>query len=338
MKDKYIITINEIDYIIERSSNGKFVMPDKLKVYTGIGTSLKPANEPICMARKPLSEPTVAENVLKWGTGGINIDGSRIPTDDSLKGGTKPASTHDGWDRPFMHDEDSLREWKEKKIKNQEKSEKLGRFPANVIMDKEAGRLLDKQSGISKSTGGSGKASMGTLGKHIYDQYENNKLGAHAGGLGDEGGASRFFYCPKASKEDRDEGLEELEDKLFGQSGGARQALKDGKEEYQKTGESSTGLNTIKKRKNHHPTIKPTDLMKYLIRMVTPEGGVVLDPFMGSGSTGKAAKQLGFGFVGIEKEDDYFEIAKLRIETAMKGTDEVIPIKQQEKINKFFDI
>jgi len=135
-------------------------------------------------------------------------------------------------------------------------------------------------------------------------------------GYGDFGSAARFFYCAKASKDDRDEGCEEILTKAFGQSNGAKAALARSETAYQENDAVSTGLNTIKLRRNNHPTVKPTDLMRYLCKLVTPPGGVVLDPFMGSGSTGKAAVLEGFQFIGIEREAEYVEIARARIQHA----------------------
>ena len=212
------------EYVPGKSMGGKQIS-GQIPVYEitnewgAWGTALKPAHEPIVMARKPLSGKTVGNNVLEWGVGGINIDGCRIVSED--------------------------------------------RFPANIIFDEEAGKILDEQI---------------------------------------EGGASRFFYCPKTSKSDRSEG-------------------------------------------NIHPTVKPTDLMAYLIRLVTPKGGIVLDPFMGSGSTGKAAVREGMDFIGIERETEYFEIAKSRIEYEKKKpiivetpTGKKVEVKKEveEKVNQFF--
>jgi len=242
---------------------------DLAKQWEGWGTALKPAHEPIVMARKPLSEKTVVDNVLEWGTGGINIDDSRISTDDNLGGGATKGSVLDieGFDRPWMHDEEKMKEFGDKMKEKVKHAETLGRFPANVIFDEEAGKILDEQS----------------------LEYSE--------------GVSRFFYCPKTSKRDRNEGLEHLEDKLTqGMRANAGPAL---------VGDDESGRTTAK---NNHPTVKPTDLMLYLIRLVTPKGGTTLDPFMGSGSTGKAAVRGGFDFVGIEREEDYMEIAKARIQ------------------------
>ena len=190
--------------------------PKSMNIGKGWGTALKPAHEPVVMARKPV-EGTVANNVLKHGTGGINIDDCRI----DLSEGDDPRLGGKGT-------------WKTDKMANnvygdyegkESGSSELGRFPANVMHD----------------------------------------------GLEQEW--ARFFYCPKVSKDERNRGL----------------------------------------NKNNHPTVKPIELMKYLCRLVTPKGGIVLDPFMGSGSTGLAAKDEGFDFVGIEREEEYFGIAEARI-------------------------
>ena len=197
--------------------------------WDGWGTALKPANEPILLARKPLSEKTIAENVLKWGTGGLNIDRCRIGTEG---GGTR-CNKRDGLGNCLGHpDRKGTAYGVTYHAKESEGVE--GRFPANVILDEEAGRLLDEQSG-------------------------------------DTGGASRFFYCAKASRSERGEG-------------------------------------------NNHPTVKPVDLMEYLIKLVTPAGGVVLDPFIGSGTTAIAAINLGLHYIGFELEKENYDIANQRIE------------------------
>ena len=272
---------------------------DRIEVYNtkgnseweGWGTALKPAHEPIVMARKPLSEKTIVKNVLEWGTGGINIDESRVETTDKLRklDGTFTFNAGQGADM--------------KGKKNAFVEPGLGRFPANIIFDEEAGKILDEQSGVSKSLGGKGKISL--------DSSVNLGGGNNYFNYGDTGGASRFFYCPKASKKDRNEGCEELEEKktsMFVDKNGVKglgRATLPGNEHQPKE---------VQPTKNFHPTVKPTDLMAYLVRMVTPKGGTVLDPFMGSGSTGKASVREGFNFVGIEREDEYMEIAKTRIE------------------------
>jgi site-specific DNA-methyltransferase (adenine-specific) len=265
------------------------------KEWEGWGTALKPAHEPIVMARKPLSEKTVVDNVLEWGTGGINIDDSRIQHDEPVKTTTR-TEKGDTW-----NDKNSgLRN----NPSNMASADPNGRFPANIIFDEEAGKILDEQSGISKST--KGDPNRGTYKKAMFANSEFNKVGAE---YDDMGGASRFFYCPKTSKTDRNEGLDEFEDKLQ-----ANAKFRPNHLEKALEGDSGKPHGRYTPTKNNHPTVKPTDLMLYLIRLVTPKGGTTLDPFMGSGSSGKAAVRGGFDFVGIEREEDYMEIATARIQ------------------------
>jgi site-specific DNA-methyltransferase (adenine-specific) len=218
--------------------------------WEGWGTALKPAHEPIVMARKPL-EGTVADNVLKHGTGGINIDGCRIQTDEKLNIGSN-------------NRENGVVNFGMKDDKDSQKQNELGRFPANVMHDGSE----EVVSGFpnTKSTKGNPRTAS------IKNQTRlNNSEEVFVNcEYDDEGSAARFFYCPKVSKSER--------------------------------GEDNT-----------HPTVKPQELMKYLCRLVTPKDGTVLDPFMGSGSTGMAAKDEGFDFIGIEQEKEYFEIADSRI-------------------------
>jgi site-specific DNA-methyltransferase (adenine-specific) len=301
--------------------------------WEGWGTALKPAHEPIVMARKPLSEKTVGNNVLEWGTGGINIDGCRVETDDNLGGGATNGSvlSVEGFDRPWMHDEKKMKEFSDKMKEKVEHAQTLGRFPANIIFDEEAGKLLDEQTGVLSNAGSPKKT----------DSSKTSIFGAGLPGkiYSDVGGASRFFYCPKTSKSDRNEGLDDFEKKV---------TMRDDGQPY--------GMNTnqfrpdgserkpVEPKSNHHPTVKPTDLMAYLIRLVTPKGGIVLDPFMGSGSTGKAAVREGMEFIGIERENEYFEIAKSRIEyetnkptSKTSKTKKVeVETKVEEKVNQFF--
>jgi site-specific DNA-methyltransferase (adenine-specific) len=255
--------------------------------WEGWGTALKPAHEPIVMARKPLSEKSIAENVLKHGTGGINIDGSRI---DNITEKEK------NWSKQKNNNDADLqfggigKEGYETEMFNPS-----GRFPANIIFDEEAGQLLDEQSGVSKSKSG-GKSTGRNFGGQTTKDRDRT-------GHDDKGGASRFFYCPKAAKKDRNEGLDNFEDKKS-------RKWRDDK------GMKYTGSGNLRNEvsKNHHPTVKPTDLMRYLINLITPPNGTILDPFMGSGSTGKAAVRCGLNFIGIEKEQEYMDIAKARIE------------------------
>ena len=237
----------------------------------GYGTALKPAQEPIVLARKPLVG-TVAANVLTHGTGGINVDGGRVG--DQLMERTASDGT-------FKSSNGSMSGHNTGRVKL---DSVRGRWPANVILDEAAGVLLDEQTGSLK--GGTAIRRNNTAGG------ETSYSKAHAPetpdlGYGDSGGASRFFYCPKASKAEREKGLE-----CF----------------------PVIAPTEVTGRKNTHPTVKPVALMRYLVRLITPPGGIVLDPYTGSGTTGIAAKLEGFRFVGLELSEEYCTIARARIE------------------------
>jgi site-specific DNA-methyltransferase (adenine-specific) len=269
--------------------------------WEGWGTALKPAHEPIVMARKPF-KGNVAQNVLEWGTGGINIDDSRI----GLSEGDDPRLGGKGvWSSNKMA-KNTYGDYEGKEVT----SSPLGRFPANVIIDgsnevlnffpntKKAGNKKDMNKNLNYNAT-----------SYKFSTSKNPAI------QGDEGGsAARFFYCPKASKKDRNEGLDEFEDK--------EAPRRDDGQPYgmntNKFRQDGSERKPVQPKKNNHPTIKPTDLMRYLIRLVTPSGGITLDPFMGSGSTGKAALKAGFSFIGIEREEEYFEIAKARLEHQQK--------------------
>lgn len=268
------------------------------------GTALKPAWEPIVFARKPLIG-TVEANWREHGTGALNIDASRIPTDDKLGGGAEKAQNagkiHEGWQRPWMSDPAAADAYAERIRANVARSEALGRWPANLIHDgsEEVLAAFPYASGAvapvkgTEPTGhgfsGNVYGAPGTQGRQPIDRRDGG------------GSAARFFYCSKASRSDRNEGCEHMERKPLHWSSG------------DKNPGSFQSEGTDKTSQNNHPTVKPTDLMRYLCRLVTPAGGVVLDPFMGSGSTGKAAVLEGFRFVGIEREADYMAIARARI-------------------------
>lgn len=244
--------------------------------FKGWGTALKPANEPIVLARKPLSEKTVAENVLKWGTGAINVDENRIGTEQiTIRGGGGGPGT--GWGK-----------------KNEVNLPRTGRWPANVLFDEDAAEMLNEQSGISKS---SSAKRNNKPSKNLAMSGDN--LGHISSGHDDSGGASRFFYVAKASKSERNKGLEGMPSKDVHRYGSG---IGEGIDPHAPA-----------KDKNFHPTVKPIKLMQYLIKLVTPPGGTVLDPFAGSGSTLVAAKKLGFKFIGIELNEEYVEIAEKRV-------------------------
>ncbi len=256
--------------------------------WQGWGTALKPALEPITVARKPLIG-TVAENVLTHGTGALNIDGCRVdgsppsvpqPMFNSPTGRTYGMKTGEG--------------------RNGEVSQASGRWPANLIHDGS-----DEVVGLFPKTAPSKAAARGGSNPNPMDWGNGRSDGQIVKGHNDNGGnAARFFYCAKASKADRDEGCEGLEERETNR--------------YGEQGQGPLSQQTprvTQRNRNHHPTVKPTALMQYLCRLVTPPGGTVLDPFMGSGSTGAAAMLEGFQFIGIEREAEYVAIARERIES-----------------------
>ena len=260
--------------------------------WEGWGTALKPAHEPLVLARKPLSEKSVVDNVLKHRTGGINIDECRVEGNDAKYPDTNPdfrdqgrqSKENIGIDKLSFGQTENV---KRKKVVRKSRDENgvwtndnsgmkaegseyadadpRGRFPSNVMHD------------------GSGS---------IKELFEDK---------------SKYFYCAKTSKAERNQGLDNFikKNKVFnGQSPNASKDMKGVEQKF-----------TTKPSANIHPTVKPIKLMKYLCRLITPKGGTVLDPFMGSGSTGMAAKEENFEFVGIEKEEEYFNIATARIES-----------------------
>jgi site-specific DNA-methyltransferase (adenine-specific) len=282
---------------------------DDAHTWKGWGTALKPAHEPVVVGRKPLVG-TVAENVLAWGVGGLNIDGSRIgfrneADKNTVQGAQWHAVPNDTYgkfqrqhDREVMNGADSTPD--------------KGRWPANVIFDEVTAGLLDEQSGTTSA--GKGKSIATNTGASVWIDQK----GRHTPGrtteferYGDVGGASRFFYVAKASKRDRNEGLEELEAQRH-----ADRVVDDG------PGGENPRNRTNQAKQNFHPTVKPTALMRYLIKLVTPEGGVVLDPFTGSGSTGKAALLDGFQFVGIELTEEYLPIIEGRLRWASEQVED----------------
>jgi site-specific DNA-methyltransferase (adenine-specific) len=273
------------------------------KQWNGWGTALKPAHEPICMARKPLAEKTVAENVLKYGTGGINIDESRVEYTNNKD---KEYNTG-GLDRfPKTFSKTSVQMMASKEYKPNLNSTSMGRFPANLIHDnseevrecfpesKSAGKYKEDKLNTFKPD-----KAMFALG------YQTN---AYAG---DSGNASRFFksiiYQAKASKSERNKGCEGLEEK---------EEVYPGINTFDESGNRLRADGSVippLKSKNNHPTIKPIALMEYLIKMVTPKGGTVLDPFAGSGSTLIACKNLNRNYIGIEIDPEYIKIIKARL-------------------------
>jgi site-specific DNA-methyltransferase (adenine-specific) len=288
----------------------------KLNDYEGWGTALKPAHEPICMARKPLSEKSIAENVLKWGTGGINIDGCRIEFENTPNAATNPKFRKENNYKMPEPGQESNGSVKFTSSKNE--YDTSGRFPANIILDEEAGKLLDEQSGIKQSQKRKAEYNKPTEHTNTYTPKASDYRDDNT--YDDKGGASRFFYCPKTSKKERNAGIDNKitnESVKFVKGGLKCEICNKWKnsgspcicDEPQFVEQPFNGT----PNNNTHPTVKPIKLMEYLIKLVTPKGGVVMDCFMGSGSTGIAAKNLGFSFIGIEREQEYFDIAQQRI-------------------------
>lgn len=272
---------------------------DAARQWQGWGTALKPALEPITVARKPLVG-TVAANVLEHGTGALNIDGCRVPSNgESLNGGRISTKT-DGWDRPWKHDGEAVAAARARGAENVARAEALGRWPANLIHDGSDEVL----AGFPQAGGGFGVRG----GRASTEGYRMHHELGQTVGYGDTGSAARFFYCAKASRADRNSGLTDPGPQF-------------------KRGTTLRDVENTATTGNTHPTVKPTELMRYLLRLVTPPGGRTLDPYVGSGSTGKAAVMEGFDFVGIERDAEYIAIAKARIE------DEIIQATQKETAN-----
>ena len=223
--------------------------------WEGWGTALKPAHEPIVLARKPLSENSIVANVLKHRTGGIHIDACRVEGEKQTRD-SNPVMNGGKYGQNENADREEIT------------PDTKGRFPSNVMHDGSE-EVLKVFPSTSKSAGGGG---VKITGKNVYGKYNGREYDKTIG-YGDEGSVARYFYCPKTSKSE-------------------------------------------KGNDNTHPTVKPLKLMRYLCRLITPKGGTVLDPFMGSGSTGIAAKDEGFEFIGIEREKEYFEIAEQRVSVA----------------------
>lgn len=257
------------------------------------GTALKPAWEPICMARKPLIG-TVEANWREHGTGALNIDACRIPGGE---GGERAG------------EESADRKYTESGVTNFSATpgprggDAKGRWPANLIHDgsDEVAALFPREAGaaapVHKRNSHKFRTAYGSFAGNIDEQGST----FHS----DTGSAARFFYCAKASREDRDDGMDGVEKKPLNWSSGT------------KSPGTFQSPNTERAARNNHPTVKPLDLMRYLCRLVTPRGGVILDPFMGSGSTGRAALLEQFQFIGIELNPEYADIARRRISSTV---------------------
>lgn len=306
----------------ETTTAGAYQIKQAQNQWSGWGTALKPSYEPIAMARKPFKGSCV-DNVMKWGVGGINIDECRVKNNNNEK------LTRKLYDNPS---------WKNSSIAGQgsidDTADRLGRFPANTILTYDEADFDEVCGGFPKTKSGkNGVRKSDGFNKNDYGQGIGIKAGMNNGEYGDSGSASRYFmvckytgkdedfrryiYTPKASKKDRDEGLEDFEIKqCVGGGGGIGNYLKDVNSASGKFGSEKVP------HKNIHPTVKPTSLMQYLVRLVAPKGATILDPFMGSGSTGKAVayenkeRNADYKFIGIELDSEYCKIAEARIKYA----------------------
>lgn len=327
------------------------------KQFSDFGTALKPAFEPILLCRKPLEKGlTVAENCIKWGTGGINIEGCRI-AHVTVNGGNLADNSHlrdniNGGNGGHVISTESERRVV---IPNQ-----LGRFPSNLILsdDPEVQQEFAKY-GKTKS----GKVKSDKTGYNdgsIFINGVSNQDNQH----GDEGSVARFFYCAKADKTDRNEGLDDfIPSKQINTTGKGlgntlpscpihNKGLPSGSTKYLCGCDQSFSTTQDSRKieyKNTHSTVKPTSLMQYMCRLITPPNGIIFDPFAGSGSTGKASILEGFRFIGAELGVEHTDIANARIQHAIENKEELVkkyskqvdkilpkPVEEPKIENKFF--
>ena len=276
---------------------GEYDVKEAQNEWNGWGTALKPSFEPIIVARKPF-KGSLVDNVIEHGVGGINIDECRVEAidkEDLQKNWNRQQSTSSNVVSYVAQKDIDLREYKPD-----------GRFPANTI-------LTYDENDFDEVCGGFPNTKNITK-THIAKNSDNNvnfnaSKQVNIIGYEDSGSASRYFYCAKASKKDRDEGLDDFEEK---------NTMCDRNPELASANMPQNRSGNL--RKNTHPTVKPTTLMQYLVRLVTPNGGTILDPFNGSGSTGKAVmyenkeRDKNYKYIGIELTEEYIPISKARIE------------------------
>jgi len=360
--------------------NTKITAPstEQAKLWDGWGSALKPANEPIVLARKPLEKGlSIAENVLKWGTGGLNIDGARIGIEERIYKGSGKSNQR------YSDGRAGLTDGRGQDIEFNAR----GRFPANLILSHHpececkglkkvkpsngSGKASENGGGFSKGMFGDGTSdnigggftdengeetiedwdchedcpikimdeqslSMGmhSAGNHrkknVLSEYQNSSYHAPSerqmNRFGDTGGASRFFYCAKASKSERNKGLEGFEEKLPNTNDFTN--LPSSRSNSINT--SSGKERVVLPNQNFHPTVKPVKLMQYLVRLITPPNGKVLDPFCGSGTTGIACKLEGFEFIGLEQDAEYSKIAQSRIDNYEEEIEEIVYVTNKE--------
>jgi DNA modification methylase len=288
--------------IVETTRKAYIPSTELAKQWQGWGTALKPAYEPVIVARKPF-KGSLVDNIIENGVGGINIDECRIPTTyEDIK--TIERKTTEN------KTVNTIVSFNASRLRIQKENYKLGRFPSNIIHDGSEEVI----SGFPQSKGASSQnnRSNGSIYRGQSLQESSTKLEGYREWYNDDGSASRYFYCAKASKKDRDEGLFDYKEEKTTDG-----CIRSNQETARKFGANSA------LRKNIHPTVKPCELMQYLVRLVSPKGATILDPFMGSGSTGKAVmfenreRNANYKFIGIDLEEKYCQIAIARIDYAL---------------------
>ena len=289
------------------------ITTDLAKKWQGWGTALKPSFEPIIVARKPFAGSLV-DNVIKYGVGGINIDECRVAFNGDKWKTQKSGSSSRAYQSEETTTAGGLCEANE-----------LGRFPANTILTYDDTDFDEVCGGMPETSSQKTNSPLLDIRGNNYNNSHKNLDIAYERGYNDEGSAARYFYCAKASKKDRDEGLAEFDEIVD---------CDRNPEAYS----ADTAFNrSANARKNTHPTVKPVDLMEYLIRLVTPNGGTVLDPFNGSGSTGKAVmwenreRLKNYKYVGIELTPEYLPISRARIEYAADPNNVIVREEVDEK-------
>jgi DNA modification methylase len=305
--------------------------------WDGWGTALKPSFEPIIVARKPV-EGTVVNNVLKWGVGGINIDECRVAFNGDKWKNQKSGSTA----KAFNLNEQQREAGTGVLAGYECKANENGRFPANTILTYDETDFDEVCGGFPHTKSTPRTPTIGGTGG--IGQATDFQRGSETSPYNDSGSAARYFYCAKASKKDRDEGLDDFELKTSHAKGNGLDRVCEFCGVSQLTPElckCEIKSWVAKPRKNTHPTVKPTELMQYLVRLVTPKGGTILDPFNGSGSTGKAVmyenkeRNKNYKYIGIELVEEYLPIAKARIEYVCNLNKLILTSQlQTEKINE----
>lgn len=301
---------------IENAKRLQYEIKEAQNEWAGYGTALKPSFEPIIIARKPF-KGSLVDNVIEYGVGGINIDECRVDfvSDEDYKI-TANKNQHEKFGTPPMTNNNVYGDYSMIQPRNYSAT---GRFPANTILTYDETDFDEVCGGFPNSKGASSQNNYSN--GHIYRgqslQESKTSLNGYREWYNDNGSASRYFYCAKASKKDRDEGLDEFN----------QEKVNDGRQ----TPIDNAFQRGETLRKNIHPTVKPTTLMQYLIRLVTPNGGTVLDPFNGSGSTGKAVmyenyeRNKDYKYIGIELTEEYLPISKARIEYVCNLKPEINP-------------